>query len=231
MTSNSRTDLEAVVARETLRERILSGAELAAAAWIVIGHNVFHVFPNEVAILAVVALVSARLMRGGLEGLGFRRPRSWRLVVGLALGFVVVRWGIGYIVEPLTASFWPPIHAPKGTDQIVGNPLAALAALGLIWTFAAFGEEIGYRGYIMGRAAHMFGGGRAAWFAGVSISAVLFGYGHFYKGPAGILDSGIAGLLMAGVYLASGRCLWTCILAHGLSDTLAVVLTYLGMNS
>jgi membrane protease YdiL (CAAX protease family) len=215
----------------SLRERLLSAAELAAAAWIVIGHNVLRIFPNEVPILAVVALVSARLMRGGFAGLGFRRPKSWRLGIGLALGFVVVRWAVGYAVEPLTASFWPPIHAPQGADAITGHPLAALAALGLVWTFAAFGEEISYRGYIMGRAAAAFGGGRFAWIAALLIASALFGYGHFYKGPAGILDSGIAGLLLGAVYLASGRCLWTCVLAHGLSDTVAVVLTYLGMNN
>src|SRR5438128_861783 len=36
-----------------VRERLLSAAELACAAWIVIGHNVFRIFPNEVPILAV----------------------------------------------------------------------------------------------------------------------------------------------------------------------------------
>jgi membrane protease YdiL (CAAX protease family) len=231
MATDVRTELEALRAREVLRDRVLSGAELACAAWIVIGHNVFRLLPNEVPILAVVALVSARLMRGGFAGLGFRRPDSWRLVIGLALGFVAVRWAIGYAIEPLTAHIWPAIKAPKGTDEIVGHPLAALAALALVWTFAAFGEEISYRGLIMGRAAQALGGDRAAWIAGLLVSAVLFGFGHFYKGPAGVLDSGVAGLLLAGIYLASGRCLWTCVLAHGLSDTVAVVLTYLGLNN
>jgi hypothetical protein len=36
---------------------------------------------------------------------------------------------------------------------------------------------------------------------------------------------------MGGIYLKSGRCLWTCILAHGLSDTLAVALSYFGLNN
>jgi membrane protease YdiL (CAAX protease family) len=109
--------------------------------------------------------------------------------------------------------------------------MAALATLGLVWTFAAFGEEIGYRGYIMGRAAAAGGGGKVAWALALVAASVLFGFGHFYKGPAGILDSGFAGLLMGGIYLKSGRCLWTCILAHGLSDTLAVALSYFGLNN
>ena len=226
-----RTELEALWAREVLRDRVLGGAELACAAWIVIAHNVFRLLPNEVPILAIIALVTARLTRGGFAGLGFRRPGSWRLVIGLALGFVVMRWAIGAGVEALTAHIWPPIKAPKGTDEIVGHPLAALAALAIVWIFAAFGEEIGYRGLIMGRAAQALGGGRPGWIVGLLVSAVLFGLGHVYKGPAGILDSGIAGLLLGGVYLLSGRCLWTCVLAHGLSDTLAVALAYFGLNN
>jgi membrane protease YdiL (CAAX protease family) len=217
--------------RPDVREQLLSAAELACAAWIVIGHNALRIFPNEVPILAVIALVSARLMRGGFATLGFVRPASWRRVLLLALGFVVVRWTAGFAIEAVTAHIWPPIAAPKGADQIVGHPMAALAALGIVWTFAAFGEEISYRGFILGRAAQALGGGRAAWIAGVALSGALFGLGHFYKGPAGILDSSVAGLLLGTVYLLSGRCLWTCILAHGLSDTLAVVLSYLGLNS
>ena len=218
-------------ARFDLRERLLSTAEVAFAALIVIGHNVFRIFPNEVPILAVVALVSAKLLHGGFRGLGFVRPASWRRVALLVAGFIVVRWGAGYLIEALAAHIWPPIVAPKGVDRIVGDPMAALAALGIVWTFAAFGEEIGYRGYILGRAAAALGGGRGAQIAAVILSGVLFGFGHFYKGPVGVLDSSVAGLLMGSVFLLSGRCLWACILAHGVSDTLAVALTYLGLNN
>src|SRR5690348_11517356 len=116
-----------------MRERWLSAAELACAAWIVIGHNVFRIFPNEVPILAVIALVSAKLMRGGFAGLGFRRPASWRLVIGLAIGAALLRLTLGtLVIEPLTAHFWPPIHAPKGASEIPGHLGAALAALGIV---------------------------------------------------------------------------------------------------
>ena len=45
--------------------RILSALELLLGAFIVIGHNVFHVVPNEVPILFVLGLVSIRLRNGG----------------------------------------------------------------------------------------------------------------------------------------------------------------------
>ena len=215
-----------------MRERLLSAAELACAAWIVIGHNVLRILPNEVPILTLIALGSLRFMDGGWGALGFRRPASWRRVILLAVGAAALRLVLGaFVVEPVTAHFWPPIVGPKFINDIAGNPIAALEALGLIWTFAAFGEEIGYRGYIMGRAAAAGGGGKVAWAFAMVAASVLFGYGHFYKGPAGVLDSGVAGLILAAAYLLSGRCLWTTILAHGLIDTTAVTLTYLGLNN
>jgi membrane protease YdiL (CAAX protease family) len=49
-----------------------------------------------------------------------------------------------------------------------------------IW---AFGEEIGYVSYLLTRAADVGGRSKAAYQAGVLVVAVLFGYGHYYKGP------------------------------------------------
>src|SRR5947209_3115647 len=83
--------MQAGLRSDDMGERLLAAAEFACAAWIVIGHNVLRIFPNEVPILAVIALVSARLMRGGFGALGFWRPASWRLVALLAIGFVVAR--------------------------------------------------------------------------------------------------------------------------------------------
>ncbi len=59
--------------------------------------------------------------------------------------------------------------------------------------------------------------------------SVLFGLGHYYKGPAGVLDAADAGLIIGGAYLISGRNLWTAVIAHGLQDTIAVVAAYWGL--
>ena len=114
---------------------------------------------------------------------------------------------------------------------ITGNLESALKGLLLVWTFAAFGEEISYRGYLLGRAADLGRRSAAAYWGAVVLASVLFGYGHFYKGPAGIVDSGVAGLILGTAYLLSGRNLWTTILAHGLIDTFAIVVLYFGWNS
>jgi membrane protease YdiL (CAAX protease family) len=207
--------------------RLLSALEFLLGAAIVIGHNVFRVLPNEVPILFALGLLSMRLREGRWSAIGFKRPESWRRIVLIALVAAALRIGLGdLVIEPITNHFWPPIVAPEGVDEATGNLKVALLYLGLIWTFAAFGEEIGYRGYLMRRAADVRGGTRAAWWIAVIVVAVLFGYGHYYKGQAGILDSAVAGLILGAAFLISGRNLWTCVLAHGFIDTVGVVALY-----
>jgi hypothetical protein len=72
--------------------RVLSGVELLFGAFIVIGHNVFRVVPNEVLILAALGLLSARLRNGGLQALGFKRPESWMRILQIALAAAALRW-------------------------------------------------------------------------------------------------------------------------------------------
>ena len=107
----------------------------------------------------------------------------------------------------------------------------ALIGLLIVWTFAAFGEEIAYRGYLLTRAAEIGRQTTAPYWVGIVLISVLFGYGHYYKGPAGVLDSGVAGLVLGAAYMLAGRNLWASILAHGFIDTFAVFALFFGWES
>jgi len=212
--------------------RLVSGAEFLLGALIVFGHNVFRVVPNEVPILFVLGLVSIRLRNGGWAAMGLRRPASWARVVQIALGAAALRIALGeWVVDPLTSRFWPPAVAPEGIESIKGDLGTALVWLLIVWTFAAFGEEFGYRGYLLTRAADLGRRSPAAFWVGMVLVSVLFGYGHYYKGPAGIVDSGVAGLILGAAYLLSGRNLWASILAHGFIDTFGVTVLFFGLDS
>jgi len=213
-------------------KRWFSLAEVALGSVIVIGHNVYHVIPNEVPLLFVIGLISLRLRDGGWSVMGVHWPASWRRTVWYALAAAALRIILGaLVIDPLTAHFWPPAVAPSGSEQITGNALVALRWLLLVWTFAAFGEEIGYRGYLLTRAAEAGGQSKAANWVAVLIVSVLFGYGHYYKGPSGIVDSGMAGLILGAAYVLSRRNLWVCILAHGFIDTFGVTAAFFGWFS
>jgi membrane protease YdiL (CAAX protease family) len=161
----------------------------------------------------------------------FPRPPSWPRLLAIAVAAAALRITLGdLVIEPLAARIWPPIVAPAGVEEITGNVRTALLYLLIVWTFAAFGEEIAYRGFLLTRAADVGGRTGAAWWIGIVVVAVLFGYGHYYKGPAGIVDSGVAGLILGAAYMAAGRNLWASVLAHGLIDTYGVVALFLGAD-
>ena len=73
--------------------RTLSAFELLFGAFIVIGHNVFHIVPNEVIILSILGLASIWLRDGRLSAMGFKRPVSWRRIFLIALVAAGVRIG------------------------------------------------------------------------------------------------------------------------------------------
>src|SRR5512135_744456 len=97
--------------RLTAPQRWLSLSELAVGAAIVIGHNVYHVVPNEVPILFVLGWLSIRWRDGGWKNMGLARPKSWKWTIAVALGVAVLRLGLGAVVETVSARFWPPIKA------------------------------------------------------------------------------------------------------------------------
>ena len=212
------------------QQRLISAAECTAGAGFVLGHNVWHILPNEVLILFVVGLLSLWLRNGGLRGAGWRSPASWKWTLGVAVLTALLLILKDYVTEPIG---WLFTHEPQHVSSVISGShdlKMLLISLGIVWTFAAFGEEIGYRAYLMTRFGEMAGGGRVGKAVSLILVSVLFGLGHFYKGPAGIFDSTVSGLLLGGAYLATGS-LWVPILAHGLNDTVAVVGTYFGWFS
>jgi membrane protease YdiL (CAAX protease family) len=110
-----------------------------------------------------------------------------------------------------------------------GDYLSLAKWFAIIWTFAAFGEEIAYRRYLLGRAADALGGSALANWMGLLLASVLFGFGHTYQGPAGIFTTGCDGFMIGAVYLLCRRNLWVAVLTHGFIDTIGLALIFLGI--
>jgi len=218
-------------AGNALASRALSTLEFCSGAFIVIGHNVFHIVPNEVIVLSVLGLISIRLRDGNWSAMGFKRPAAWRRILLIALAAAILRILLGqFLIEPVTGFFWPKPTAPALANEITGNVKIAFVALLLVWTFAAFGEEIAYRGYLLTRAADIGKRSVAAYWIAIVFVSILFGYGYYYKGTSGVIDSGVAGLILGSAYMLAGRNLWACILAHGFIDTFGVIDAFFGWS-
>jgi membrane protease YdiL (CAAX protease family) len=226
---------EAIIAGQaplTPFKRALSFVEFAIGAAIVIGHNVFHVVPNEVPILFVLCILSVRLREGSFGAIGLTRPRSWWLTILIAAVTAAAVIAVGqFVTDPLAKQLG--LHetgkAATALGALKGNVWSALKGLGLVWTFAAFGEELGYRRYLLGRAADAGGRSSASYWSALIPVSVLFGFGHYYQGSAGVFTTAIDGFIIGAAYLLTRRNLWVAVLAHGLVDTAGIALLFFGL--
>lgn len=76
-------------------------------------------------------------------------------------------------------------------------------------------EEVVYRGFLIAVLA----AATNAW-AAVLLAAFIFGLGHAYQGPKGILKTGLVGLALGGLFALTGS-LWAPMLVHVIMDLLA----------
>ena len=119
----------------------------------------------------------------------------------------------------------PDLHDLR---MMTGNIKLALLGFAFTWTLAAFGEEMVWRGYLMNRVADLGNRTRRAWICSLIAVSIVFGMAHAYQGTTGVIEEGIAGLLLGFIYMGSGRNLAVPIIAHGVADTIDVVLIFLG---
>jgi uncharacterized protein len=213
------------------RSQWISLVEVIVGSLFVFGHNVWRVLPNSVFLLSVMALISIRLREGSWSAIGLRLPKSWPRTVLIALVTVVVQQALGqFVVDPLTK---PYLHYAAGANPMDGiHGYAGLFRwIGVIWTYAAFGEEFAYRRYLLNRVADLGDHSRLALALGLLWSSALFGFAHWYQGTAGVISAMASGLVFGTAYLLTGKNLWTSIYAHGLSDSLALLATYFGLAS
>jgi hypothetical protein len=68
-----------------------------------------------------------------------------------------------------------------------------------------------------------------AWIAAIVVSSVVFGLLHMYQGLSGMIATGLTGLVLGWLYLATGRNLWAPIIAHGVMDTSGFLMIYFGV--
>jgi membrane protease YdiL (CAAX protease family) len=213
----------------TAAQRAVSFAEVLLGTFLVIGHNVFHIVPNEVPFLFALFWISFGIRERGLKLPGLQLPGSWRRTLLLAAcAAVLLLVGSELVVQPLAHHFWPQPEHVSSVIHTQGGWKNFLRSLAIVWGFAAFGEELGYRGYLLNRAADLGNRSRLAYVLAMLYVAVLFGIGHWYKGPAGVVDSTFSGLVLGTAYLLAGRNLWVPILAHGMVDTVAVIFFTMG---
>ena len=189
--------------------------------------------PGILAIIAGVLLATWRLAASGESwvSVGLRKPPSW-LRFGLsvvALYFISVAAVVGIVMPLAEAMGWSALDV-SAYDDVRGNPAGLARILLVVWTTAAFGEEMLFRGFLQGRIQRLLGNGRGAMAGSVLLQALAFSAGHFYLGAQGVATALLVGLIYGSWYLLRGRNLWPLVIAHGLVDTVSMVAIYGGFT-
>ena len=188
-----------------------------------------HLLPvSKIPYLFLVCWLSLRLRGLRWKDVGLGLFRSWAVTLGLGVA-------LGVALESLQLFATQPFIAwvtGKGPDlssfrHVSGNPTLLGVMLLLVWVLAAFGEELIYRGFVMSRVAELGRGTKAAWAVGLVVMSVVFGFAHYEQGITGIIDEGLMGFLYGLAYLACDRTLAVPIIAHGIQDTVDLVLLFL----
>jgi hypothetical protein len=189
-----------------------------------------HLVPvSKTPFLLLLAWVSLRLRRLRWKDVGLKRSES--LVKTILIG---VSAGVGIevlellVTQPFLVRLTGKMPDLSQLQILHRNPKLLLLGLALTWTLAAFGEEMVYRGYLMNRVAGLGRDSRLAWIVSLILVNVLFGAAHMGQGITGMIENAIDGTLLGVLYLRGKGSLATPIIAHGVTDTVDLLLLFLG---
>lgn len=213
------------------------GVAVLAAAGSIGGQDPFlHAIAVAGAETLIFALIWWGQRRRGLAladlGLTFRRPDlrtvastiGWSVVVFVATATLFVAFAAATSLiagEPQTADF-------SMYDYLLGNPLAVLGTIVVVWVTSSFAEEVIYRAFLINRLEEAFAGARHVLPIAVVVSGLIFGAIHYSWGPVGMMQTAVVGLALGTAYVKLGRRLWIVILVHGYLDTVLFAQIFLG---
>ncbi len=179
--------------------------------------------------IGVTIFAAVLLSRIGvpMKRLGFGLPfRPVKYFLLVAAGVAIVQ-SSGLFLEPLSERVFGATRDLARFSDVAGSPNALIKLLVLNWTVAAFGEELAFRIVLMRGIAFALGDSRTAFGVALIAQALLFGLVHAYQGPAGILGTGINGLVFGGLTLAARGSIWPAAIAHGSNNTIGIFSLYL----
>jgi uncharacterized protein len=176
-------------------------------------------------ILAGLALWGIHMRKVPLQQLlGEQRPgaRAWLADLGVALGY----WVVALIVLAILGNGLVKFSGSHIDPQKIGDVTQKLTPVTgvemmlflVLSVSAGICEELVFRGYLQQQFARM---GRRVW-AGVALSALVFGGAHGYEGIAGIVLISVYGA-MFGVLALLRRGLRTGMIAHAWHDSISGV--------
>jgi hypothetical protein len=192
---------------------------------------IISAFPPLGVLIGFAFLILALLLgirHGSFAEIGFRRPASWvsTLLLGLVIG-VGVQLVFSIVVDPLLERLTGAPVDVSALDWMRGHLGNYLIMLTVGWVVGGFLEEMLFRGYLLKRLRLVLGRGIPAVAIAVLLPGIAFGLAHAYQGAAGMLSTGLIGVILGIAFVWSRDQLWVPVLAHGFMNVVGVTLIYL----
>jgi membrane protease YdiL (CAAX protease family) len=181
----------------------------------------------------ILSWIGLTLQKKKWSVVGLTKPLTVKRTLLIAFFSLIILITAGYFLRhyiTLLNHQQPDLEAFKGIE---GNPSGLLIGLCIVWIFGAFGEEMLFRGFLFNTICNLFpsrSNKNITWGVSLLITSVFVGIGHTYQGITGMILTGFMGFFFGLVYLKSKKNLWSSILTHGLYDTVALVLVFLGIH-
>ena len=187
-----------------------------------------HLIPlSKTPFLLLLGWISLRVRRVTWRSIGFSRNRTWPQTLALGAGAGIFMEAFQLLVsQPLLVRLTGRPPDLSDFRDLPGNLSLALIGFVLVWTLGAFGEELVWRGYLMNRVADLGRGTRRAWACSLILVNIVFGFAHGYQGMTGVIDEGLMGVLLGILYFLTGCNLSVPIIAHGVQDTIDLLLIF-----
>jgi membrane protease YdiL (CAAX protease family) len=216
--------------RQQFRDnRLLVVVDLLLVAAVFVADQHHLIFFSKTPYLLAIGWISMSIRGIGWRDLGFRGSPRWPvlLAAGVAVGLAMEALEL-FATQPLLVKLTGKYPDLSDFKNLVGNFKLLLILVAFSWVVAGLGEELVWRGYILNRVADLFGRSVVGWTITLILVSAAFGLAHSNQDVTGIVENLIAGLLLGGVYLASGRNLMVPIIAHGITDTADFLIIYSG---
>jgi membrane protease YdiL (CAAX protease family) len=172
---------------------------------------------------AILVLVWVWLSRTPWHAIGFIRPKSWLVSLGIGIAFgCTFKLLMKAIVMPLLGA--DPIN--QAYHYLAGNTAALPGMILTMIIVAGFGEETVYRGWMFERLRELWGTAVWARTLTVLLTSVVFGLAHYpVQGLAGAQQAIISGLVLGTIFAMTHR-IFMVMVAHAAFDLVALAIIY-----
>jgi len=190
--------------------------------------NVYLFLGMVLSLLLAWAMI--RLQNKTWQDVGLRKPEHFGRLLLITLIATAILLPLSHVIIDAVKNLTGTVPNLEAFAVLRGNIAALAGGLVIAWIFGAFIEELLFRGFLLNTLYKVLAKeGSLQWFTwsvAIFITSVFVGIGHSYQGIVGMVGTGFIAVGFSIIYLLNRRNLWSCILAHGLYDTVAFIQVY-----